>query len=98
MMYLKLNADGTLYGFYDDKIHSKIPLDAIEVDNSVQIAYFNSIYAKPIYLDGKWVEGKTEEELLDDAFLNSLTPSKDEEENAKFEIKLIEKLTEWGIV
>lgn len=53
---------------------------------------------KPKWDGAKWVEGKTQAEIDEEAFLNSLSPSADEIEIAEFEIKVLNTLMEVGLI
>lgn len=82
-IYLSDVIDGVILD--ESKAHC-IPLD---IPNGFYKAKWNGY---------EWEEGKSDDEFFEDYFFETLNPSFEEEENAKFEIKLIEKLTEWGIV
>lgn len=53
---------------------------------------------KPKWDGDKWIEGKTEEESLEDAFLESLNPSTQELVKAERELETIELLIEMGLI
>lgn len=52
---------------------------------------------RPMLVDGKVVEGKTEDEFLEEEYLASLVPSQEEAQKAEFEIKVLTLLEEMGM-
>lgn len=73
----------------DDYINTPLPKD--ELDR------FISFY-KPYWTGEEWIEGKTEGEFLEDEFLASLQPSKDEVEKAERQLETIELLIELEVI
>lgn len=84
-----------LGNYVEDAINEYELLDgqtAIEVGLNDEITFH-----RPILLDGEIVEGKTAEEMEEDAFQASLIPSIEEQETAEFELKIITLLIELGL-
>ena len=82
------------YGFFvKDEVLTK--------ENEKEIKYV-SIQPKGFYKpkwDGeKWVEGKTEEEFLEEEFFNALNPTSEEITKAERELEVIELLLEMGLI
>ena len=55
-------------------------------------------FYKPKLVNGILVEGKTEEEFLQESLITALIPSQDKLDEADFEIKVITLLSELGVI
>lgn len=55
-------------------------------------------FFKPKWDGEKWVEGKTEEEFLEEGFLNAINPTPEEIAKAERELEVIELLLEMGLI
>lgn len=53
---------------------------------------------KPKWTGAEWIEGKTEEEFLEDEFLESLNPSAQDLAKAERDLETIELLIEMGLI
>lgn len=84
-------------GFYieDEIVHDWVR--PIENQYIVNLDEEISFY-KPKLVDGEIVEGKTEEEFLEELLMSALIPSQKELEEADFEIKIITLLTELEVI
>lgn len=61
-------------------------------DTYVMIEYQE--FHNPILVDGRIIEGKTEDEFLEEDLMASILPSKEESDKAEFEIKVLTLLSE----
>ncbi|GLC89326.1 hypothetical protein LYSBPC_24530 [Lysinibacillus piscis] len=57
----------------------------------------NGFY-KPRWVNGEWIEGKSEEEFLEDDFLSSLQPTQNEVTKAERELEIINLLIELEVI
>lgn len=69
-------------------INTPLPKDELERTIS---------FYKPKW-DGTWIEGKTDEEFLEEEFLASLQPSQNEVEKAERQLETIELLIELEVI
>lgn len=91
MQVIKIDPQGFLVG--------------VEHINQTEQVNFDYVTVKPPqglykakWTGGEWVEGKTEEEFLEDAFLVSLNPSERDLAKAERELETIELLIEMGLI
>lgn len=76
-----------------------VPEDTIPEENQYLATDDEVItFVKPKLVNGQIVEGKTEDEFLEDEYLQSLIPSKEESDKAEFEIKVLTLLEEMGML
>ncbi|WP_042470681.1 hypothetical protein [Bacillus ndiopicus] len=55
-------------------------------------------FYKPRWVNGEWIEGKTDEDFIEDEFLASLQPSQYELEKAERQLETIELLIELEVI
>lgn len=91
MMVYKIDT----YGYYvEDVILSS---DDLVPSNCVTLQPPQGLY-KPKWTGIKWIEGKAEDEFLEDEFLTSLQPSKSEVQKAKRELEIVNLLIELEVI
>ncbi|MFJ7731176.1 hypothetical protein ACIQXF_04705 [Lysinibacillus sp. NPDC097231] len=66
-------------------------------DNVITLRPPNGLY-KARWFDGAWIEGKTEDEFLEDGFLSALQPSQDEVKKAEREIEIVNLLIDLEVI
>lgn len=91
MQFYKIDGDG----FYVETVHIPEPTDL--ANDFITVRPPQGLY-KPKWTGSEWVEGKTEAEFLEDAFLASLNPSSEELAKAGRELEVIELLLEMGLI
>ena len=100
MIFVHYEENGAIQGFYDDNMHNEIPMPTKEINHEQWQEYLQN--------QGKYLVDVAEEELTliinpnwvspeEQEFIDSLLPSNEEIEEAKFEQQLINKLIEWGM-
>lgn len=87
----KIDVDGFVVEPIVIKLEQEVSKDIIKEPMQ------NGLY-KPKWTGTEWIEGKTEEEFLEDEFLASLQPSPKEVAKAERELEIIELLIEMEVV